>query len=216
MVSGGKQQRGDVVECEGGRDEHRRKPERDLDNAAGDRARAGSILGAGPPRLPVDEIEAVAENARRPGDEERLVGRERRQIAGRDATNAPRLNGMSGRCSTREAASAPRMPPTATGRASTSARSDASTSVVADVMPASAGRDISCRSRFPCRNLIAQYHAVCSNYRVKRILRCAITLREGPAAAEPGGRAAIWRLCYYEKVGLLPEPPRTAVGYHTT
>src|SRR5579883_1960062 len=49
LVSGAKQQRGDVVEGEGGDHEHGRHPESDLNDAAGDRARAGRAVGAGSP-----------------------------------------------------------------------------------------------------------------------------------------------------------------------
>lgn|SRR5579871_4021070 len=73
-VSGAKQQRGDVVEGEGGDHEHGRHPESDLNDAAGDRARAGRAVGAGSPGLPVDEVEAVTEDTDCPRYEEWLVG----------------------------------------------------------------------------------------------------------------------------------------------
>src|SRR6266545_3408159 len=88
LVSRAKQQWGDVVEGEGRHDDHRRDPERELNDAAGNRTCAGGVVGTGALRLPVDEVEAVAEQACRPGDEERLIGCERRQIADPGAADA--------------------------------------------------------------------------------------------------------------------------------
>src|SRR5260370_42315743 len=73
LALGVKQQRGDVVEGEGGHHEHRRDPERELNEAAGNRARASCAIGALPFGLPVDEVIAVSEQASRPGDEDRLL-----------------------------------------------------------------------------------------------------------------------------------------------
>src|SRR5260370_30239357 len=72
---GAEQQRGDVVECKGCDYERRRKPQCELHEAAADRAGAGSAVGAGLPRLPVHQVEAVAENASRARHEQRLVRR---------------------------------------------------------------------------------------------------------------------------------------------
>lgn len=87
-MSGAKQKRGDVVEGEGGYDEHGGDPERDLDKATGDGTRARGAIGAGAPRLPIHEVETVSEEARRSRDEERLVRRERRKVADPGAADA--------------------------------------------------------------------------------------------------------------------------------
>src|SRR5690606_5049271 len=87
-TSNGQQQRGDVIEREGGCNEHRRDPECGPDEAAGDERCAGGTVGAGSPRLPVDEVEAVSEDASGCSDEQWFIRRERRQIADPGATDA--------------------------------------------------------------------------------------------------------------------------------
>src|SRR6266851_5564346 len=105
LGSGAKQHRGGVVEGERGDHERGRDPEREPDKAVGDRARAGGVLSAGSARLPIDEVKAVTENARRGGDEERLVGSERRQIADPGAADAEgeqdQRTDAAGRCGER-------------------------------------------------------------------------------------------------------------------
>jgi hypothetical protein len=88
LVSGEQQQRGDIVKGKGGDHEHSRDPERELDETAGDGARARGASGAGAPRLPVYEVETVSEESRRSSDEERLVRRERRKVADPGAADA--------------------------------------------------------------------------------------------------------------------------------
>src|SRR5690606_36404238 len=71
--SNGQQQRGDVIEREGGCNEHRRDPECGPDEAAEDAARAGRTADAGHWRLPVDEVEAVTETASGCSAESRFI-----------------------------------------------------------------------------------------------------------------------------------------------
>ena len=66
--------------------------------------------------------------------------------------------------------------------------------------------------------LCVPYHAVCSRYRVKRdfAMRDHAVVK-GLQRAELAQRTGcnLETVRYYEKVGLLPEPPRTAGGYRS-
>jgi len=71
---------------------------------------------------------------------------------------------------------------------------------------------------FLAKILIAQYHAVCSNYRVKRNFAMGDhAVVKGLQRAELARRTGcnLETVRYYEKVGLVPEPPRTTSGYRS-
>ena len=62
------------------------------------------------------------------------------------------------------------------------------------------------------------YHAVCSRYRVKRDFAVRDhAVVKGLQRAELAQRTGcnLETVRYYEKVGLLPEPPRTTSGYRS-
>src|SRR6266436_2584698 len=81
----------------------------------------------------------------------------------------PRLNRISGTMQQDEAASAPKMPPTAIRRCRpTSPRSDAEGSAARGATLAVPDRDATLSFSFLVEILRVPYHAVCSRYRVKR------------------------------------------------
>src|SRR3546814_11038319 len=72
--------RGDVGKRCGGNDHGGCEPERSPDDLVRQGTRTGRTPGASPPWLPVDGVEARPQKAQRDGDEDRLKGRETRQI----------------------------------------------------------------------------------------------------------------------------------------
>src|SRR3546814_17712375 len=97
--------RGDVGKRCGGNGHGGCEPERSPDDLVRQGTRTGRTPGASPPWLPVDGVEAIPQKAQRGGDEDRLIGRESRQIgdpgaAGAEAEENQRQN-AAGRRSNR-------------------------------------------------------------------------------------------------------------------
>src|SRR3546814_14808743 len=80
--------RGDVGKRCGGNGHGGCEPERSPDDLVRQGTRTGRTPGASPPWLPVDGVEAIPQKAQRGGDEDRLIGRESRQIGDPGAAGA--------------------------------------------------------------------------------------------------------------------------------
>src|SRR6516165_10295024 len=118
-ISRPEQHRGEVVEGYDRQYQYRRRPQHRLDAPPRQRPRAASV-GARRFRLAIDEVVADAEAPGGRGEEDRLVGRERRQIADPGAADAEHEQGgrqdAAGRGGERAENAAGRRPPRVAGR----------------------------------------------------------------------------------------------------
>src|SRR6516225_2391659 len=118
-VSRPEQHRGEVVEGYDRQYQYRRRPQHRLDAPPRQRPRAASV-GARCFRLAIDEVAADAEAPGGRGEEDRLIGRERRQIADPGAADAEHEEGerqdAAGRGGERAENAAGRGPPSLADR----------------------------------------------------------------------------------------------------